>query len=142
MSDPARPSKPGPTPNPESAPFWDGLAEGVVRVQQCDACGRRQHYARSVCSQCWSEDLTWVEVAGTGRVHTWTVVHRAGHPAWAGDTPYAVLVVELDAGPRLVTAHEGDLDALAVGMPVRLLARPRGETHVVVAVTTTEKEPS
>ena len=37
-----------------------------------------------------------------GRVFTWTVTHRPIDPAFANEIPYAVLVVELDEGPRVV----------------------------------------
>lgn len=127
------PEKPGPTPNPETVPFWAGLSEGRVRLQSCRRCGRLQHYARSICTACWSEDLTWVDAAGTGVVHTWTVVHRPGHPAWTAEAPYGVLVVELDEGPHLVTSWEGDLDRLRIGLRVRLTTRAQGESHVLVA---------
>ena len=55
------------------------------------------------------------------------------HPAWSTEVPYAVLVVELDEGPRLVTAYQGDLDRLAVGLTVHLASRPQGDGHVLVA---------
>jgi uncharacterized OB-fold protein len=34
---------------------------------------------------------------------TYTVFHRAFHPAWAGDLPYVVAIVALDEGPHIVT---------------------------------------
>ncbi len=130
---PVPPAKPGPTPNPETVPFWEGLADGVVRLQRCRDCGRAQHHARALCRWCWSEALDWEQAAGTGRIWTWTVVHRPGHPAWSAEAPYAVLLVELDEGPRMVTAYEGPLDRLAVDLPVTVGARAQGEGHVAVA---------
>ena len=127
------PGKPGPTPNPETVPFWEGLADGVIRVQRCRACRRAQHNARIICRWCWSEDLEWLDTIGAGRVWTWTVVHRPSHPAWEDEVPYAVLIVELDEGPRVVTAFEGELPVLSVGLPVVVTSRPQGEGHVVVA---------
>lgn len=130
---PARPAKPEPTPNPETRVFWDGLATGVLRIQRCRRCGVPQHHARVICRWCWSAELDWVEAEGRGQVWTWTVVHRAGHPAWDDEVPYAVLIVELDEGPRLVSTYDGDLGRLTVGLTVRLGARPQGDGHVVVA---------
>jgi uncharacterized OB-fold protein len=42
-------------------------------------------------------------------VFSWTVTHQALDPAYADELPYAVVVVELDEGPRLV----GNLRGLA-----------------------------
>lgn len=133
--DPSRtlPAKPAPTPNPETVPFWEGLADGVVRLQRCRCCGRAQHHARAICRWCWSEDLAWVTATGSARVWTWTVVHRPSHPAWTPEAPYAVVVVELEEGPRLVAAFEGSTAELVVGLPVLVTSRPQGDGHVVVA---------
>jgi uncharacterized OB-fold protein len=58
-------------------------------------------------------------------VHTFTVIHAAGHPAFTGEVPYNVSVVELDEGPLMLTnvvgvAHE----QLVVGMPVEVIFEP------------------
>ena len=34
---------------------------------------------------------------------TWTTIHQAMHPAFAADVPYAVVVVEIDEGVRIVS---------------------------------------
>jgi uncharacterized OB-fold protein len=61
-------------------------------------------------------------VKGTGRLYTWTVVHRAMHPAFMGDVPYAVVVVELDEGPRIVSGIvDCPLEALEMEMPVEVV---------------------
>ena len=59
---------------------------------------------------------------GTGRLYTWTVVHRAMHPAFMGDVPYAVVVVELDEGPRIVSGMvDCPVDELVMEMPVEVV---------------------
>ena len=57
-------------------------------------------------------------------MHTWTVTHRALHPAFP-DVPYAVAVTELEEGVRLVS-RVLDLppDALAVDLPVEVVLDP------------------
>ena len=48
---------------------------------------------------------------------SWTVTHRAVDPAFA--PPYAILVVELDEGPRLVGNLRGiEPSELALDLPV------------------------
>ena len=37
---------------PLAAPFTDGLCQGVLRYQHCDACGGAQTLARYACQHC------------------------------------------------------------------------------------------
>ncbi|MEU2613161.1 OB-fold domain-containing protein [Micromonospora sp. NPDC007271] len=112
------PALPGPTVTPATEPFWSGLRAERLLLQQCERCGAPQHYPRAVCRCCWSEDLRWIPSTGRGTVWTFTVVHRPGNPAWAPRVPYAVLIVELDEGPRLVAGYTGLLEDLSVGLRV------------------------
>ncbi|MGB0622130.1 MAG: Zn-ribbon domain-containing OB-fold protein [Myxococcota bacterium] len=47
--------------------------------------------------------LAWEAVSGRGRIHIFTVAHRAPHPKFAGQLPLVIAIVELEEGPRLVT---------------------------------------
>jgi uncharacterized OB-fold protein len=98
-----QPAKPLPQPSAISQPFWDGLAEGALRIQRCEQCGRLVFYPRPYCPDCLSDALTWTEMSGRGRVYTYTVVRRAMHPAFQPDVPYVFAIVELAEGPRLPT---------------------------------------
>jgi uncharacterized OB-fold protein len=80
--------------------FYAFLARGELRLQRCAACGTWRHPPRHRCAQCGSVDVTWEPATGRGRVFSWTVTHRAIDPAFT--PPYAILVVELAEGPRLV----------------------------------------
>jgi uncharacterized OB-fold protein len=111
------------TPSPEglTAEFYAHLAGGELRLQCCDACGRWRHPPRVLCGACSADRWSWQEVCGRGAVYTWTVTHQALVPPFADDLPYAVVVVELDEGPRLVTAVRGaDARALRLGLAVEL----------------------
>lgn len=112
-----------------SQPFWDRANAGELLIQDCAACGHRQHYPRNICTNCWSEDLTWMTAAGTGVVWTFTIVEKPGHPAWAAETPYAIALVELDEGPRVMTRIiDCPVDEVAVAMAVKL--RPTWDEHL------------
>jgi len=79
--------------------------------------------------------MAWEQPAGTGAVWTFTVAHRPGHPAWRDDVPYAIAVVELDEGPRMLANVVGCAAAdVHVGMPVHVVFEPRdGYTAVQFA---------
>ena len=56
-----------------------------------------------------------------GTIWTLTVAHRPGHPAWASEAPYAIAIVELDEGPRILANIVGDRPAeLHIGDRVRV----------------------
>ena len=54
------------------------------------------------CAACGSGEWEWALASGRGRIYTWTVTHRPIDPGFAEEVPYAVLVVEMEEGPRLV----------------------------------------
>jgi uncharacterized OB-fold protein len=112
-----------PVPDAVTRPFWEGVAEGVLRLQRCAGCGRHVFYPRAVCPYCTSADLAWVEAGGSGTVHSFTVVHRA--PAeYRDEVPYVVALVDLDEGVRMMTRLvDVGPAAVRVGMPVEVAIR-------------------
>jgi hypothetical protein len=97
--------------------FYAFLARGELRLQHCTACGTWRHPPRLRCAQCGSHAVSWEPASGCGRVYSWTVTHRAVDPAFT--PPYAILVVELDEGPRLVGNLRGLEPAeLVLDLPV------------------------
>ncbi len=120
MTTPAATDRPAPAPDDASAPFFDGAARGALMIQRCRDCGTYLAPVREVCSECLRSDLEWTEASGRGTVHTFGVMHRVYHPAFAREVPYNLAVVELAEGPRVnANLVEVDNDAIRVGMPVQ-----------------------
>src|SRR3990172_2498385 len=59
--------------------YWDGLAAGKFRVQQCGACGRWQTPPETFCYHCGSDDVAWKDASGKGTVDTFITVHHLHH---------------------------------------------------------------
>lgn len=108
--------------------YWDGLAEGKLRVQRCGACKSCQAQPETFCYTCGSDDIVWTDVSGRGTVFSFITVHQKYHPAFYELVPYNVSIVELEEGPRLV-ANVVDVDPheVRVGMAVRAAMRPVGD---------------
>ncbi|MBA2175393.1 OB-fold domain-containing protein [Halobacillus locisalis] len=119
-------SLPGPTITPISEPFWEGIKAGEFRLQQCEQCERSIFYPRAHCPHCFHNSLTWKRASGKGKLKTWSVIHRAGHPAWQELTPYVVGVVALEEGPSLLTHVLIEEDEIAYNMNVELNIRHIG----------------
>jgi uncharacterized OB-fold protein len=111
--------RPAPSPVGLNAEWYRHLADGELRFQQCDSCGTWRHPPRVLCAACGSSDWTWARSAGLGTIFSWTVTHQALHPSFADVVPYAIVVVELDEGPRIVCSVR-DLanDELTLDLPV------------------------
>lgn len=100
------------------APYFDGLASGEFRLPWCRGCGRPHFYPRSACPYCWGEDYDWRPASGRGRIHTYTVVRANPPSSFQARLPYAIAIVDLDEGVRLLTNLDGPLDETSIGDPV------------------------
>jgi len=114
--------KPLPRPTEDSEPYWEAAERSELRMQRCSSCGHIRFPPAALCARCLGEEAEWVKLSGRGTVYSWIVVHRSQHPAFSPDTPYNVVVVELEEGPRLhsnlVDCGDGDI---SVGMPVEVV---------------------
>jgi len=99
--------KPLPSPDGDTAPFWTGLQDGKLLLQHCSKCNHVQYYQQQLCRNCGSEELERKPASGGGTVHSFSVVYRAPGPAFKNDVPYAVLLVELAEGPRMISTYTG-----------------------------------
>jgi len=114
--------KPLPSPDADSAAWWAALREGGLLLQHCLDCGHVQVYQQGLCRHCLSDRIEHRPASGRGRVFSWSVVHRAPGPAFRGDTPYAVLLVDLAEGPRMISALvQGDPHTVHEGLAVELV---------------------
>ncbi|MBX7453923.1 OB-fold domain-containing protein [Mycolicibacterium sp. 3033] len=111
-----------PTPDVDSEGWWLAIQEGRLMLNACRSCGRRSLYPRPFCPFCWSEDITAVASSGRGRLYTWSVIHQNAAP-FGERTPYVVGMVDLDDGPRLMSAIEVPVAELAAGMALILAFR-------------------
>jgi hypothetical protein len=120
-----RPGKPLPRITPLDAQHWEATTRGELLVQRCAGCARWQWPAATRCPGCGADALAWERASGHGKVHTYTVVHVAGHPAFDGEVPYNVTVVELDEGPLMLT-NLVDLanEDIVVDLPVEVSFEP------------------
>jgi uncharacterized OB-fold protein len=110
-----------PQPDHASRHYWQRAADGQLVLQRCVACGEYQFYPRSLCGACAGE-TEWVDATGRGTLYTYTVIRQSRSEAFAALSPYAVGIVELDEGVRMMSnIVECDVDALQVGMALEVL---------------------
>ena len=128
------PRKPAPQPTPDTEDYWAGTREGELRLQRCEECQDAFFYPRSSCPGCGSTDVASFASSGRGRLHTYVISHRAA-PGFEADAPYAIAVVELDEGPRLlsnIVGVENTPEQLVLDMALEVAFEPRGDEMVPV----------
>jgi len=124
------PPKPAPVTTEASSEFWKQAQAGKLVAQFCTRCATYQHYPKPICGRCWGSDLEWRPLAGTGTVYTFTIVHRGPSKEFS-DTPYAVGLVDLDEGVRMMGGLLAtSLDDLHIGDPVRVRFEARGDAMI------------
>jgi uncharacterized OB-fold protein len=117
-------SRPVPEPTIDSKPYWDGLKERRLLLQQCGDCGLVRHYPRPMCAACHSLEVRWIESSRQGRLHSWTEVHHPFVPALRDEIPYVMATVELEEGVRLQCQMLGaDSADLKIDLPVGIVFR-------------------
>lgn len=103
----------------ETEAFWAAAAEGRLVAERCDSCGAESFPPRGICRVCRSREVSPVDVAGPGVVHSFTVNHQR----WMADleVPYAVVLVEFPDHPgvRVAGRLRGiDPEDVAIGLVV------------------------
>lgn len=112
--------KPKPLIDDDSRNFWEGVKNHKLMLQHCDDCNQYIFYPRFLCPHCFSENLTWQETSGQGKIHSFTVVHKSP-PAFKEETPYVIGIIELEEEVRMMSRIVGDREKIAIDTPVSVI---------------------
>lgn len=101
-------------------PYWDGLAQGELRLQCCAECRSWIWSPQPRCGTCGAWDPPWQATPMCGEVYSWTRSHHAFAPEVAAFVPYVTLLVALPeaGGRRLMGLLVGPEEGLRIGAPV------------------------
>lgn len=104
----------------------DALAEGrflLPRDKTSGAC----FFPPRVVAPGTGNEWEWVEASGRGSIYSVSVVHPR-----PPEKPYAVVLVDLEEGPRLMSQVDGiDPAAIRIGMPVVARIERNGDDAVL-----------
>ena len=99
--------------------FWEGCKVGDFRLQRCVDCGQFRYPASPLCRECLSSQFTWVKSKGRGTVFSYIIYHQAFHKSFQDEIPYAVAVVDLEEGVRIISRIRNcPVDSISIGMEV------------------------
>ena len=113
--------------------FIDRLEQGNVSGTRCKKCGMTFFPPRADCYQCFSSDMEWFDVTGTGKLVSYSKLEYAP-VGFDGDLPYAIAL--LDYGDYKVFGRlDGKLadDEIKVGMEMTTVVNklPNGQINYV-----------
>ena len=110
----------------ESAGFWEGVRRHELLFQRCTACGQWVHPPRPACPRCRSFEKEWARSSGRGTIHSMVIYRNSPHPAFRA--PYAVVLVEMEEGVRLVSnMTDVPPEEIRIGMPVEVVFEEVGQ---------------
>ena len=89
-----------PKPTPETQHYWDGTKAGELRLQRCKSCDGAYFPPRPFCPECSSRDVEVFTASGKATLYSYVINHMKS-PGF--EPPYAIAVVELEEGPRLMS---------------------------------------
>jgi hypothetical protein len=123
MSEAAAARRPAPILTDDNHAFWDAAKEGRLVTQRCVGCGRLQHPPRPMCPSCHGIEQEVLDLAGTGVVYSYSILHHPQHPSF--DYPVIAALVDLDEGVRIVS-NLVDIPAseVRIGLPVAVRFEP------------------
>ena len=121
MSD-DKPRRPVPKPTPETQHFWDGAKKGELILQKCKETGQAYFPPRPFSPYTGSRNVETFKASGKGILYSYVISHRAP-PNFALEAPYAIAIVELAEGPRMmcnIMDCEQTPEALQLDMPLEV----------------------
>jgi len=100
--------------------FIDYLEKGKVMATKCKGCGMMFFPPRADCCNCLSSDMGWIEVAGEGKLISFSTL-KYGPTGFEDDLPYTIAVADFGDLKVFGRMDKGIADEdLKVGMNVKV----------------------
>jgi uncharacterized OB-fold protein len=87
---------------------WTDGADAIL-YQSCGGCRHIWYFRRAFCPSCGSASPQVHRASGKGTVYTRTLVRRAATPEAKSHVPYAILLIDMAEGFRMMAHGDGDL---------------------------------
>jgi uncharacterized OB-fold protein len=118
-------------PTDEILPVRDGLVAtggdpGDIQLlgSKCRQCGEVSIGTNSVCLNCGGDQIDSTELSPEGELWTYTVIRHKPPGDYLGPdpfVPFALGLVELADGVRIMAPLEGDVESFEIGSKLRLV---------------------
>ena len=97
-----------------------------VRIvgSKCNNCGEVMLGQELSCSNCTSEDTSFISMSDRGKLWTYTVIRHRPPGSYRGPDPFVPFpegLVELPEGIRVLSVLDCDIEKLKIGMDLELV---------------------
>ncbi len=100
--------------------FYKYISKRKLMAAKCKKCNKLLVPPRSMCTDCYSKDLEWIQLKGEGKLLSYTIIH-VSPKQFKSMIPYVVGIVELTEGPKLPgMLRNVESDKIRVGMKLRV----------------------
>jgi len=104
-------------------PYWDAAKDHQLKLPKCGDCQQYCELGASHCRHCLSQNISWVEHSGSGKVYSFTIIRFPVIPSLQDSVPYVPAVIELDGvdGLKLISnVVDAPLSEIEIGSAVSL----------------------
>ncbi len=110
--------------------FMNYLEQGKIMTTRCKKCGTAYFPPKMDCPSCLDSDVEWFEIAGTGKLVTYSIVHY-GPSGFEDEAPYTLAIGDFD-GLRVFGRMSKDIEESDIepGMQVRIAPVRLGEEKI------------
>src|SRR3989304_5774233 len=100
--------------------FFANLKEGRLTTTKCKKCGKLLWPPRIICSNCFSNELEWVDLGREGELYAFTEM-RVGAPlGFVEDVPFCMGIVKIGGFLISTRIDDAKYDELKIGDRLRL----------------------
>lgn len=110
--------------DPLTAPHFKAANDGRLVVQRCARCGYLRWPPTRACPECLDRRADWFDVEPVGTLWSVAIYCRALDPAFAGDVPYGIGLIQLRAGPRMYGRLSGDRETWLIDNEMEAVFEP------------------
>lgn len=129
-----------PSESSHGKPFWDATRDERLVIPHSANTGEPFWYPREFVPGTLDPDVEWREASGHGTVYAVSVQHKTGPGRDPDDGPYAVALIDLPEGVRIMSNVVGcDPDDVVPGMAVRVSWHELSDGRKLPMFTPTEE---
>ena len=94
-----------------------------LEASKCKSCGNVSFPPRLICPECKSREFETIKLSEKAEILTYTII-RVASDAFSKITPFAIAVIAVDSGARLMTQiADSPIDKVKIGEKVKLVFR-------------------
>ena len=106
--------------NTRISQFFSNLKEGRLTTTKCKKCGKVLWPPRIVCSNCFSDELEWIDLGTEGELYAFTEMRLGAPLGFVEDLPFCIGIVKIGGLSISARIDNAKYEDLKIGQKVQL----------------------